>query len=216
MRDERLLVELSKMIYELDDLEKIKAKAEELLDRGVEPKKLIDALSRGLEEIGNRYESGEYFLSELIMGGIIGSEIISVLTPYLKSVETGRLGKVVIGTVKGDLHDIGKNLVISMLRSSGFEVSDLGIDVPAQRFIDAVKKEKPDILAMSCLLTMAMDEMKRVVEELKKHGLRDKIKVIIGGRPTSLEFARQIGADAWGRDAIEAVKVAKTLIGRDK
>ena len=150
------------------------------------------------------------------MGGIIGSEIISVLTPYLKSVETGRLGKVVIGTVKGDLHDIGKNLVISMLRSSGFEVSDLGIDVPAQRFIDAVKKEKPDILAMSCLLTMAMDEMKRVVEELKKHGLRDKIKVIIGGRPTSLELARQIGADAWGRDAIEAVKVAKTLIGRDK
>ncbi|HDN62799.1 MAG TPA: cobalamin-binding protein [Candidatus Bathyarchaeota archaeon] len=214
MNDEESLTELCKMIYDLDDIEKIKTKAKELLDRGVEPKRLIDAISHGLEEIGNRYESGEYFLSELIMGGIIGSEIINVLTPYLKSVETPRLGKVVIGTVKGDLHDIGKNLVVSMLRSSGFEVVDLGIDVPAQKFIDAVRKEEPEILAMSCLLTMAMDEMKRVIDELKRHSLRDKVKIIIGGRPTSLEFARRIGADAWGRDAVEAVKVAKTLLGR--
>ncbi|MEM2875759.1 MAG: cobalamin-dependent protein, partial [Candidatus Bathyarchaeia archaeon] len=192
----------------------IKMRVKRVLDAGVEPKEIIEIVSLGLEEVGKKYESGEYFLSELIMAGIIGSEILGVLKPYLTSERMGYLGKVVIGTVKGDLHDVGKNIVVSMLASSGFEVIDLGIDVPSTKFLETVKKESPDVLAMSCLLTMAMDEMKRVIDDLKKSGLRDKVKVIIGGRPTSLDFALEIGADAYGSDAVEAVKAVKKLLGK--
>lgn len=208
------LNKLQNMISDLNDIEEIKTEVKSLLDAGVEPKELINFVSLGLEKIGEKYESGGYFLSELIMGGIIGSEILEIVKPYLASGETERIGKVVIGTVKGDLHDIGKNIVISMLSSSGFEVIDLGIDVPSKKFLEAVMNENPDVLAMSCLLTIAMDEMKKVIDELKENGLRDKVKIIIGGRPTSQEFAEEIGADAWGSDAVEAVKIIKKFLGK--
>jgi 5-methyltetrahydrofolate--homocysteine methyltransferase len=184
------------------------------LDSGVNPLDIVDALNKGLAEVGGKYESGEYFLSELIMAGTMASEIIDILRPHLEKSAERSLGKVVIGTVKGDLHDIGKNIVIGLLSSAGFTVVDLGIDVPSEMFVDAVKREKPDVVAMSCLLTTAMDEMKKVVERLEQTSQRGDFKVVVGGRPITSEFAREIRADAYGSDAIEAVRIVKALIKR--
>lgn len=182
------------------------------LDSGVDPVDIVKAMSKGLEVVGEKYESGEYFLSELIMAGILASEITNVLKPHLRRSTQKPLGKVVIGTVRGDVHDIGKNIVIAMLSSVGFTIIDLGIDVPCEKFVETVKKERPKILAMSCLLTVGMDEMGRVIEELSKVGLRENLKVMVGGRPISSQFAELIGADAYGSNAIEAVKIAGAIV----
>ncbi|MEM2915402.1 MAG: corrinoid protein, partial [Candidatus Bathyarchaeia archaeon] len=185
----------------------------EALDSGIDPVDVVNAMSKGLEIVGQKYETGEYFLSELIMAGVIATEITSILKPHLGKSTEKPIGKVVIGTVRGDLHDIGKNIVIAMLSSSGFSVVDLGIDVPCEKFVEAIEKERPDILAMSCLLTMGMDEMRKVIEELSRVGLRGNVKIMVGGRPITSEFAEKIGADAYGSNAAEAVKIAKLLVG---
>jgi len=208
------LKEIQKMVSELAGVESIRNIVVKALSSGVNPIDVVDAMSRGLEDVGERYERGEYFLSELIMAGIIASEITNILKPHLEKSAEKPAGKVVIGTVKGDLHDIGKNIVIAMLSSAGFRIVDLGIDVPSEKFVDAVKREKPDIVAMSCLLTIAMDEMKTLIDKLKEASLRGGVKVMVGGRPITPQFAEEIGADAYGSNAVEAVKIAKTLISR--
>ena len=134
-------------------------------------------------------------------------EGMTILEPYLKAGDMKAAGKVVIGTVRGDLHDIGKNIVVMLLRAANFEVIDLGVDVSPEQFVEAVKKYNPDIVAMSALLTTTMIEMENVIESLKKSGLRDKVKVIIGGAPVTPEFARKIGADAAAKDAVEGVRI---------
>ena len=210
---ENILEEIRVAIANIAHVDELKQKVEEALSLNIDPLKILDCVSKGLDEVGRKYESGEYFLMELILAGNLASEVTNMLRPYLKAKRKISRGKVVIGTVEGDLHDIGKNIVISMLSSAGFEVIDLGVDVSAEKFIDAVKKEKPDILAMSCLLTVGLPHMREVIEKLKEEGLRDKVKVMVGGRPVTPEYAREIGADAYGADAVDAVNIAERWVG---
>jgi 5-methyltetrahydrofolate--homocysteine methyltransferase len=201
------------VISELKGVENAKNIVIEALDSGVDPVEVVNAMSKGLEIVGQKYETGEYFLSELIMAGVIAAEITNMLKPHLGRSTEKPVGKVVIGTVRGDLHDIGKNIVIAMLSSAGFSVVDLGIDVSCEKFVEAVEKERPDILDMSCILTVGMDEMRKVIEELRRVGLRGNVKVMVGGRPITSQFAEKIGTDAYGSNAVEAVRMAKLLVG---
>ena len=194
------------------DFEDVNKVVIEVLKSGVDPLDIVNAMNQALEEVGEKYESGEYFLSELMMTGYLASEVIKILKPYLTKTKMETLGKIVIGTVKGDIHDIGKNIVIMMLQAAGFEVIDLGVDVSAEKFVDAVASKKPDIIGLSALLTSTMYEMKNVIDALKEKNLRDTVKVIIGGRPVTEEFAEKIGADGYAEDAVKAVKVVRELL----
>jgi len=197
------------------DIDGVKRAAREALDAGVTPyEAIMDGMAKGMEVVGQKYEAGEYFLAELIMAGETMKEGLSVLQPYMKAGDMKHIGKVVIGTVEGDLHDIGKNVVITLLTASGFEVIDLGVDVPAEKFVEAVKQYKPDIVAMSALLTTTMVNMAKVIKALEQAGLRDKVKIIVGGAPLTEEYAKQIGADAYGRDAVEGVNICKKWVSR--
>ncbi|MEM3404209.1 MAG: corrinoid protein [Nitrososphaeria archaeon] len=195
------------------DFEKSKEFTKIALENKVDPQEIIlKSIAEGMEIVGKKFEASEYFLSELIVAGEIGKEITQILQPYLKGAEVKKIGKVVIGTVSGDLHDIGKNIVSMMLEASEFEVVDLGADVPVESFLEAVKREKPQVVAMSALLTVTMVEMKNVIEALKKTGLRDRVKVIIGGAAVTEEFAKSIGADGYGANAVQGVRICKGWI----
>jgi len=182
------------------------------LKAGIPPSDVIAGIKKGFEEIGRRYEAGEYFLSELIMAGETAKTAIETLKPHFQKTARDGLEKVVIGTVEGDLHDIGKNLVGIILLSSGFDVYDLGIDVKSADYVKKVKETGAKILGLSALLTTTMLNMGVIIEDLKKAGLREKVKVIIGGQPTSQEFARQMGADAQVDDAPKVLKVIDKLL----
>jgi methanogenic corrinoid protein MtbC1 len=189
-----------------------KKRVKAALDNSASPVDVILSLREGVEIVGRKYQAQEYFLSELIMAGVMAEEVTNQLRPLLTASSTNMLGRVMIGTVRGDIHDIGKKLVSTMLISAGFDIVDIGADVPVEDFITGARSNNPKILAMSCLLTNAMDEMKNVVTALERAGLRSHLRVLIGGRPISKEFAREIGADGCGADAVEAVKVAKDLL----
>jgi corrinoid protein of di/trimethylamine methyltransferase len=186
----------------------------EALGLGCDVYRLVEeGLRRGMVEVGARFERGEYFLPELVEAGELFNSLMErYVLPRLSTRAGGSRGLVVIGTVRGDIHDIGKNLVALMLRVNGFEVVDLGVDVSPERFVEAVKKYRPDILGMSALLSTTMLEMRNVIDALKSAGLRDKVKVIVGGAPVTEEFAREIGADAYGRDAVDAVEKCIRLL----
>jgi len=209
-----LLEEIERAFRDVSGLDQIRRYTEMALDEKIQPSEIIASMRKGLSAAGAKYEQGEYFLSELVMSGIMAQELSVMLKPYLRRDESQSLAKIVIGTVKGDLHDIGKNLVSTMLSSAGFEVQDLGVDVPPEKFVEIVKKEKPRVVAMSCLLTVAMDAMKNVMNRLTESGFRSRVKVLVGGRPITSDFAEQIGADGYGADAIEAASVAKGLLTR--
>lgn len=210
----RTLEKLKGLILKIADFEEVNKVLAEALKSGMDPVDIVDTLSGALEEVGKKYESGEYFLSELIMAGHLATQITDILKPHLVKTKMKTAGKVVFGTVKGDVHDIGKNIVIMMLQTAGFEVIDLGVDVPTEKFVEAITNEKPDVMCMSALLTSTMNEMENVIDVLKENGLKDKVKVVVGGRPTSEKFADEIGADGYAGDAVKAVKVVKELIGR--
>ena len=185
---------------------------EEELKKGTSPYKIFTDLSEGLEEIGRKYESGRYFTSDLIVSGSNMKKAVENLRPLFKQ-ETGQVkGKVLIGTVQGDVHDIGKIIFSMMLQSKGFEVIDLGVDVNIDTFIEGIEKFHPDILAMSTLLTSTQSNMEEVIKALEKASLRDKVKIIVGGRPVDKKFAATIGADAYGRDAVEGVRECLSLL----
>ena len=189
------------------DIDGVKKAAEEALAAGIPAfKAVVEGMAKGMEVVGQKYEDGEYFLAELIMAGEVMKEGMSILNPHLKAGDIKTAGKVVIGTVRGDLHDIGKNVVNTLLRAANFDVVDLGVDISAEQFVEAAKEHNPDIVAMSALLTTTMIEMENVVKSLEKAGLRDKLKVIIGGAPITNEYAEKIGADAAARDAVEGVR----------
>lgn len=196
------------------DIDGVKRACEEAVAAGIPAYRAVtEGMARGMEVVGEKYERNEYFLAELIMAGETMKEGMAVLGPHLRAGDMKALGKVVIGTVRGDLHDIGKNVVVTLLRSAGFEVIDLEVDVPAEKFIEAVREEKPDILALSALLTTTMLEMETTIKALQKAGLRKKVKVIIGGAPITNEYAKRIGADAAARDAVEGVNTCKAWMG---
>jgi len=211
MKDGAILDQVKQAVIDLEG-EKLNALCAEALDEKIDAWRIVRTITDGMQVVGEKYEKNEYFLPELIMAGSVTKSAMEILWPHLKVSGGPGHGKVVIGTVEGDLHDIGKNIVGAMLTSAGFAVVDLGVDVAASRFVQAVRKEKPDILAMSALLLTTMEGMRRVLEALKEAGLRQSVKVLIGGRPTSAQFAEEIGADAYGESAVQAVKIAKDLI----
>ncbi|MGD8455041.1 MAG: corrinoid protein [Anaerolineales bacterium] len=184
------------------------------LDSGADPHDLLKAMTDGLDECGNLFESGEYFLPELIMAGDALTEAIGVLEPRLGNSSMGQAGKVLLGTVAGDVHDIAKNLVGFLLKSTGFEVVDLGTANSTEVFVVAVREHSPDVLGMSALLTTTMLGMEDVNEALEKEGLRSKTRVIISGGPVSDRFAEQIKADAYAFDAVAGVKEIKKLVSK--
>jgi 5-methyltetrahydrofolate--homocysteine methyltransferase len=182
------------------------------LDAGGEPDACLEAMMAGLEETGVMFERGDYFVPELMMAADTFKAGMEVLAPRLAGTPRAYEGTVVLGTVQGDVHDIGKNLVGFMLESSGFRVVDLGTDSPPARFVGAVQEHAADVVAMSALLTTTMLGMSEVVEVLAQAGLRDRVKVIIGGAPVSAKFAEEIGVDAYAASAPEAVEVVRALL----
>jgi 5-methyltetrahydrofolate--homocysteine methyltransferase len=187
---------------------------EKALEKGVDAMGLLDEAKEAMRIVGERFASCEYFIPDLIFSGEILKGIVQKLEPYLKKgAEAKKLGKVIVGTVAGDIHDIGKDLVVFMLDVNGFEVVDLGIDVPVQKFVDAVKETGSPVVGMSGFLTLAFENMKATVEAIKAAGLRDKVKIMVGGGQIDEEVRAFTGADAYGKDAVEAVKLAKGWLG---
>lgn len=194
-------------------LEIAKAVTTEAIAEGVDPQLIINNyMSRAMEEIGKRFEEGKAFVPELLMAARAMKGALDLLKPLMKGAASQRLGKVVIGTVKGDLHDIGKNLVASMLEGCGFEVINLGTDISSDKFVTAIKENQAQILCLSALLTTTMNYMQEVINVLEQQGLRQQVKVMIGGAPVSESFARQIGADGYSDNANAAVTLAKSLL----
>jgi 5-methyltetrahydrofolate--homocysteine methyltransferase len=196
---------LARLVVEGEEEELKKLVEQAIAERMAPDKVLSEGLIKGMDVVGERMRKHEMFVPEVLRSAKAMSAGMDILTPLL---ETGGLSlgpKVILGTVKGDMHDIGKNLVGMMLKGAGFQVIDLGIDIPAARFVQAVIEQKAEVLGMSALLTTTMPEMKATIEELTEAGLRKKVKVIIGGAPVSLEFAQAIGADGFARDAARAV-----------
>lgn len=188
---------------------------QEALREGCLPVALVsEAIVPGIQEAGERWKANRYFQSDVIMSAEAFRVAMSVVEPLLTSPGADTARKVAIGTVAGDMHNLGKTIVIAMLRGAGFRVTDLGEDVPVAAFLDAVKDLEPDILGLGCYMTTTMLGMTEVMRGLKDRGLRERVKVMIGGVPTSQEFADEIGADGWGKDALDAVDKAMTLTGR--
>ena len=205
--------ELAKLLSDLKEPEALQF-VEKALAKGVDPAALLEEAREGMALVGERFARQEYFIPDLIFSGEILKDIVKMLEPRLKKgKEQKRLGKAVIGTVAGDIHDIGKDLVVFMLDVSGFEVLDLGIDVPAQKFVDAIKQSGSKIVGLSGFLTLAFDSMKETIDAIQKAGLRDKVKIMIGGGQIDEQVRHFTGADAYGRDAMAAVTLAKGWIG---
>jgi len=204
---------LAKLLSDLKEPEALEY-VEKALAKGSDPMGLLGEAKEGMNIVGQRFASGKYFIPELVFSGEILKSIVQMLEPHLKKGEEAeRLGKVIVGTVAGDIHDIGKDLVVFMLDVSGFEVTDLGIDVSAQKFVDAINNTGSTVVGLSGFLTLAFDSMKETVDAIVKAGLRDKVKIMIGGGQIDEQVKSYTGADAYGKDAMEAVTLTKGWIG---
>ncbi len=198
------LVELKK--------EDLVRKVEEELGKQTPPLEIVKALNEGMIKVGERFSTCEYFISELIYSSHLMKEVMTTLEPLLGGTDVAASGEtVVVGTVKGDIHDIGKNIVVTLIRNAGFNVVDLGVDVPSEKFVEALKETGAKILALSCLLNIAIPEMKSVVEALARAGLRNTVKVIIGGQPVDEKVREHVGADFYGADAPAGVRICKQI-----
>ncbi|MGL6226052.1 MAG: corrinoid protein [Thermoguttaceae bacterium] len=194
------------------DLQTALSEVNAQIGAGVQPRVILEEqMIPAMGEVGQKFEENEFFVPELLIAGRAMQECMKVLNPLLKQSGVEKAGRVVIGTVQGDLHDIGKNLVASMLEGGGFEVVDLGVDVAPEKFIASAKEKEGTIIALSALLTTTMPQMKKVVETLKAEGLHGKFKVMIGGAPVTPEFAKEIGADGYSENASTAVALARQL-----
>jgi methanogenic corrinoid protein MtbC1 len=204
---------LAKLLSDLKEPEALQF-VEKALAEGVDPVALLGEAREGMAIVGQRFAKEEYFIPDLIFSGEILKGIVKMLEPHLKKgKEQKRLGKIIIGTVAGDIHDIGKDLVAFMLDVNGFEVLDLGIDVPAQKFVDSINQSGSKVIGLSGFLTLAFESMKDTVEAIKKAGLRNDVKIMIGGGQIDEQVRGYTGADAYGRDAMAAVQLAKGWIG---
>jgi corrinoid protein of di/trimethylamine methyltransferase len=197
------------------DKEKAVQLAKKSIELQYDPLKVIDeGFVKWVKKVGELWEEGTYFLPELVLGAEAMKSALSVLQPILlqKNIQRKKSGKVIIGTVQGDIHDIGKTIVATLLQAHGFEVVDLGADVPNHVFVEKAKNQKVDFLCMSSLLSTTMQNQAKVIEELNKEKARENLKVMVGGAPTSLKWAKQIGADLYAENAVEAVKVARSVL----
>ena len=189
-----------------------KEKVEQGLAEGVDPGDVLDVMVSAMGEVGRLFEEGEYFVPEMLIAARAMKTGMEILKPRLVDADIQPAGTIIAGTVKGDLHDIGKNLVCMMLEGAGFQVVDLGADVSPQAFVDAVKEHQPDFVAMSALLTTTMPNMQSTISALEEAGVRDQVKILIGGAPITDAYAQKIGADGYAQDASRAVKLAKSLV----
>ncbi len=198
----------------IDGMQKVvPGKVQQALDEGIGPETILnEAMINGMAEVGQLFEDGEFFVPEMLVAARAMAAGMEVLKPYLQQADIKATGKVILGTVQGDLHDIGKNLVGMMLEGAAFEVIDLGTDVPPEKFVAAVKESGAQIVAMSALLTTTMPAMKTTIEALENAGVRDQIKIMVGGAPLSDQYAKEIHADGYSPDANRAVSLAKSLI----
>jgi 5-methyltetrahydrofolate--homocysteine methyltransferase len=204
--------QLSRMVLEGDD-ENITEAVEQALDEGLDANSILqDGLMVGMNEVGVRFKRGDMFVPEVLMSAETMHIALDLLRPMLAESGGAHVGKIVLGTVKGDLHDIGKNLVGMMCEGAGFEVINLGFNVEPEKFVDAIKEHQPDIVGMSALLTTTMRAMGYTIKALEEAGLRDQVKVIVGGAPVDAEFAERIGADGYGSNAVHGSEVATQLI----
>jgi 5-methyltetrahydrofolate--homocysteine methyltransferase len=205
----KMLSKLVHAISEMDEQDALKI-TEELIAQNEDPQKVLHSCSEAMDIIGKRFESGEYFLPHLMMGGEMLRKISELLKPQLGSAPVSSyLGKFLIGTVAGDIHDIGKDIVVFMLETNGFEVMDLGIDVPIDKFIESIKEFKPQVVGLSGFLTIAFDSMKETIDAIQEAGLRDQVKIVIGGGQIDKRIREFTGADAYGATAMDAVKIAQ-------
>ena len=202
------------LVSALADLEEAKVLelVREDLEAGKDPMAILASCQEGMTSVGKRFETGEYFISDLVFAGEIFKQATALLSSRIKMDAIGARGKVVFGTVKGDIHDIGKNLVVDLIKAADYDVRDLGVDVPPQKFVDAVKETGATVVGLSGLLTIAFDSMKDTVDALDGAGLRPKVKVMIGGGMVSATVQQQTGADAWGKDANAAVSLCNQWI----
>jgi methanogenic corrinoid protein MtbC1 len=186
----------------------------EMVESDSDPVAILDSTRKALDLVGKRYEEGIYYLPELMLAGEMMNQITEIIKPKLADVpDRERRGKVLIGTVEGDIHDIGKNIVSFMLEVNGFEVLDLGVDVPPQKFVEAVQEFQPQIVALSGFLTLAFDAMKNTVTAMETADLRDKVKIMIGGGQINDEVREYAGADGYGKDAVAGISLAKKWVG---
>lgn len=193
----------------------IEAMVQQAIESGVALDDIINfALIAAMDVVGRRFGTGEIFVPEMLVSAITMKKGLELIKPLLKENESQSKGKIVLCTVKGDLHDIGKNLVAMLLEGAGFEVIDLGVDTTVESLIKKIDAIQPDVLGLSALLTTTMPEMQKAIEALQTNGIRDRIRVMVGGAPVSAQFAHDIGADAFGKDAAEAVSVARGFIGQ--
>jgi methanogenic corrinoid protein MtbC1 len=189
--------------------------AKSLVDAGEDPLRILDGCIKAMETVGKRFEAGQYFLPELMMAGEMLQQISDMVKPKMKGErDVQKRGRVLIGTVEGDIHDIGKDIVTFLLDVNGFEVRDIGIDVPAGQFVEAIRDFKPQVVGMSGLLTLAYDSMKNTVRAIEEAGLRDSVKIMIGGGQMTETVREYTGADAIGKDAVEGVNLAKQWSGQ--
>lgn len=206
-----MLDELFNKIVDMDE-EGAASLAKEYLEKGGDAQKLLDVCRDAMAVVGDKFEKGEYFLSELLLGGEIFKGIMELALPMIKEGEGKKIGKMVLGTVKEDIHNIGKDIFKAFAEAAGFDVIDIGVDVPVEKFVDAVKENKPDLVGMSCLITAGISSMKKTIEAIKQAGLTEP-KIIIGGGRVDEEVKEFTGADAWADDAAKGVRLCKELMG---
>lgn len=207
------LQEISEALI-VGNAKKVRELVEQALKEGVSPKEILDkALVPGMNVVGEKFKNNEYYVPEVLIAARAMHAGMDLIKPLLTQTGATYVGKVVIGTVRGDLHDIGKNLVAMMLEGAGFQIIDLGVDVPPEKFVEVAKNENANIVAMSALLTTTMLAMRDTINALKEAGIRDKVKVMIGGAPVTQRYADEIGADGYAPDAATAVEKARELLG---
>lgn len=210
--DESILITVKNALISGDKSHLVEL-TKQALSQGIKPEKILyEGLIPGMAVVGEKFKNDEFYIPEVILRAMIFKDNVNILRPLLMDKDIKTMGKVLIGTVQGDMHDVGKNLVSLMLEASGYQVIDLGVDISIQTFVDKAKEHNVNIVGLSALLTTTMPNIKKVIQALQEEGLRGKVKVIIGGAPVSQSFADQVGADAYGHDATDAVEKIRLLL----
>jgi len=208
MADEKAtLLEQMAQYLSVFETEKLVNAVKRALEIGVSPPEMVIALSKGMTIVGQKFEAKEYFIPDLLMAAETMNAAMEVLQPHLAVGKAAATGKAVIGTVKDDIHDIGKNILVNFMKSAGFEVHDIGVDVQTEGFVEAVKNTNADILGMSCLMSTTMTAIPLVIDAIKAAGLRDKVRIILGGAPITEEYGKSVGADGVTNDAVQGVRI---------